>query len=943
MREMFENRKQITSRKLKRKSQSLYGLVIRSSLKSLLLFCLIIIQVAQNTGVDAQTSTPPQVRALLSTMSPEERVGQLFLVTFQGTDTQEGTQINDLITDHHIGGVILLAGNNNIAAPPGSVQSTHQLISNLQSIEWNAALANETPRKVFVPLLVGISQEGDGSPNDQLLSGMTALPNEMAIGATWSPEIAYETGTVLGQELSSIGFNLYLGPSLDVLDAPNPSARSDLGTRVFGGDSFWVGKMGQEYISGLHRGSKNRILVVAKHFPGRGGSDRSPEEEVATVRKSLEQLKQIELSPFIAVTNASDPDAITDGLLVSHIRYQGFQGNIRATTRPVSFDTSALSAILALPQFSSWRSSGGLMVSDDLGSNAVKDFYSVGGESFLPRLVARDAFLAGNDLLYLGNITSNEGDDPYTVTLRILEFFVQEYKGDAAFAQLVDQSVERILTQKMQMYPALNIQNVISQSASLENVGVSQQTAFDAARNAVSLISPNSQELNALLPAPPNNSERIVFLTDVSSYKQCVNCQPVDSFSVDSFQRTVLRLYGPGGSGQLLPNRLTSYSFTELQNMLDGVSETDIESSLNGASWVVISLTDVRNGQVGILRRFFSEVPNLLRNKNIILFSFTAPYYLDATDISKLTAYYGLYSKQPAFVDVAARTLFQQISLPGKSPVSIPAVGYDLITAMSPDPNQVIPLKLNATGVLPAATSDPSFTAEAQIPSYQIGDSILVHAGPVLDHNEHIVPDGTVIRFTLSTRDENGNILQQEESTTLNGIAQTSFVIDKPGKVEIRAVSEPALVSEVLQFDATDEGVAVTVVVPVLSQPADASIPTTTVVPVDNLISPEGYPRSGIWLIVLLGVLGSASLTYWAISRVISVQWGVRFGLSVMIGGFGAYNYLALGLPYSLNWISSGSGGPFGVLLFTLAGEAVGIIFAWVWLRWFNGSTSQAN
>jgi beta-N-acetylhexosaminidase len=56
--------------------------------------------------------------------------------------------------------------------------------------------------------------------------------------------------------------------------------------------------MGKAYISGLHTGSKSRMVVIAKHFPGRGSSDRSPEEEVATVRKSLEQLKQIELPPF---------------------------------------------------------------------------------------------------------------------------------------------------------------------------------------------------------------------------------------------------------------------------------------------------------------------------------------------------------------------------------------------------------------------------------------------------------------------------------------------------------------------------------------------------------------------------------------------------------------------------------------------------------------------
>ena len=166
--------------------------------------------------------------------------------------------------------------------------------------------------------------------------------------------------------------------------------------------------MGRAYVAGLHSGSDNQLLVIAKHFPGVGGSDRLPEEEVSTVRKSLEQLKQIELAPFFAVTgNADSPESTVDGLLVSHIRYQGFQGNIRATTRPISFDPQALNQILALPQFAAWQSEGGLIISDDLGTQAVSEFYATGGGQFSARTAARDAFLAGNDMLYLGNINSD--------------------------------------------------------------------------------------------------------------------------------------------------------------------------------------------------------------------------------------------------------------------------------------------------------------------------------------------------------------------------------------------------------------------------------------------------------------------------------------------------------------------------------------------------------
>jgi len=653
-------------------------------------------------------------------------------------------------------------------------------------------------------------------------------------------------------------------------------------------------------------------------------------------------LKQIELPPFFAVTNSEDPTAMADGLLVSHIRYQGFQGNIRATTRPVSFDASALSAILALPQFSMWRADGGLIVSDDLGSDAVRKFYSSGGESFSPRLVARDGFLAGNDLLYLGNITSDEFDDTYSAVSRILTSFSQEYRNDPVFAQMVDAAVTRILTHKLQIYPTLDIGEVVSSRRALLDVGVSGQVAFDIARNAASLISPDPQELNTLLPAPPNTNDRIVFLTDVSQYNQCSACPVYDSLAVNSFEQAVVRLFGPGGSGQVIRNRLSSFSLNELGLLLDGTTETNIESALSNSSWIVISLADVGDEQINLLRRIFSERPNLTRSRNVILFSFTAPYYLDATDISKLTAYYALYSKQPGFVDVAARILFQQVTIQGMSPVSIPAVGYDLIVQTSPDPDQIIAMQLDQEET-PANITNGTLTPNpTEIPSYKIGDSISVRAGPVLDHNQHLVPDGTVVRFTMSTRDETGGILQQLEVTTQDGIARVSFVIDKPGKVEVHAESEPAMVSDVLQFDATNEGVAVTVV-PVITQTPEPPTPTPTVTPENNFISPEGYPRSGIWYLVLLGVFGSALLTSWAMSHVAAPRWGVRFGLSVLIGGFGAYNYLALGFPHALEWISSDRGGAFGVLLFTLAGEALGIILTWMWFRWFNGSESRSG
>ncbi|MCF6277343.1 MAG: hypothetical protein L3J16_01135, partial [Anaerolineales bacterium] len=630
------------------------------------------------------TEPSADVLALLETMTPEERVGQLFVVTFEGVETGTESQIYDLVANYHVGGVVLLADNGNFTP---TVADAHTLISAIQKIEWDTSLISltdsgtgQTPRRVYVPLFIGVTGAGSILPDEQVLSGLTPLPNQMAIGATWQPELAEESGVVLGQELAALGINLYFGPSLDVLEQPNPAGEGDLGTQVFGGDPYWVGKMGRAFISGIHVGSQDQVLVVAKHFPGRGGSDRLPEEEVATVRKSLEQLKQIELAPFFAVTgDAPTAQETADGLLVSHIRYQGFQGNIRATTRPVSLDAQALAQILELPAFSTWREAGGLTVSEDLGSRAVHEFYSPGDKSFFAHLVARDAFLAGNDILYLGNIKSSDTPDTYNSVVKTLTFFAQKYREDPAFAQRVDESVTRILTEKKRLYPYFSLGSVRPAISRLDELGQSQQAAFEVAQRSATIISPERKDLDAVLPAPPTLPERLLFISDTYANMQCNLCLGQAALSRTALEESTLRLYGVGAGGQALPENISSYAFTDLEGMLAGEDSGLFSADLNRADWVIFALAGTDYDQPETLRRFLSEKQDLLRNKRIILFSFTAPYYLDATDISKLTAYYGLYSYAPPFVDAAARLLYKELTPVGASPVSIPGVGYDLI------------------------------------------------------------------------------------------------------------------------------------------------------------------------------------------------------------------------------------------------------------------------
>jgi hypothetical protein len=92
--------------------------------------------------------------------------------------------------------------------------------------------------------------------------------------------------------------------------------------------------------------------------------------------------------------------------------------------------------------------------------------------------------------------------------------------------------------------------------------------------------------------------------------------------------------------------------------------------------------------------------------------AYGAPYYLDTTEISKLTAYYGVYSKVRPFIEASVRALFQEYTPGGALPVSVEGINYDLSaqhgiltpTSVSIEPPSTQPGQTVATTPSPSAT-----------------------------------------------------------------------------------------------------------------------------------------------------------------------------------------------------------------------------------------------
>src|SRR5690606_6387275 len=614
----------------------------------------------QQDGVDAE------VEAIFARMTPEERVGQLFLVSFYGSDIGPGSDIAELITDYHVGGVVLLPENGNFTADTPLPEQIYAMTSQLQRLaaaredslpEAPAAEGTGEPTVTpeptapavtapdYIPLFIAVEHNGAGSPDAGLLTALSPLPSNMAIGATWRPDFAEATGRVVGQQLSTLGVNMVLGPPADVLQLPQPTAPGDLGASAFGGEPVWVSEMTMNYVRGLHIGSDGRLAVIPRYFPGSGDADRRASDEIPTVRRTLDQLRQSDLLPFFAVTGRA-PDTLTtaDGVVVGHIRYQGFQGdNFRATTKPISLDPLALSSLMQMEEIASWRGEGGLLVTDALGLRGVRRYYLQGEGQFPARSIVRDAFGAGNDILYLGNFGNDPPNNQTSTIIDTINFFVSQYESDPAFQAQVDTSVRRILAKKLDLYQEFSLNTVLPDEEGLASIGQSRELTFNIARTALTLLQPSQTDLLT----SPERGEQILIFTDTRLTRACPDCEEQEVVPVDALRSKILQYYGPQATGIVSVSNIQAFSFAELSDYLqfgprpiqNDNSEQEGEEvvdqlgvALANADWIVFLMHDAAPDVAGtdVVKRFLASAP-ANPNARLVVFAMGAPYYLTST------------------------------------------------------------------------------------------------------------------------------------------------------------------------------------------------------------------------------------------------------------------------------------------------------------------------
>lgn len=352
-----------------------------------------------SNNIDTENSTPSdkgnslneslQERAnkILSSMSIEEKVGQIFLIR-----CNRYTALED-INEYKVGGFILFDDNINS-------QTKESLFSTIGTYQNNSS----------IKLIIAIDEEG-GTVNR-----LSWYPEFRAV-PFYSPQELYNEGgypLIIDDTkekatlLKSLGINMNLAPVADISTNPNDY----IYPRTFGKDTEETSNYVRNVVETM---KENKIASTLKHFPGYGGN-LDTHDEMSVDNRSYESFLNNDFIPFKAGI-----DAGADSILVSHNIINSIDENF-----PASLSKKAHDIIRNELNFH------GVIMTDDLQMSAIKNYYGESNSVIL-------AVEAGNDLI----ISSD-----YQIQIPTV---IEAVKNGDLKEEIIDDAVLRVLILKLKL------------------------------------------------------------------------------------------------------------------------------------------------------------------------------------------------------------------------------------------------------------------------------------------------------------------------------------------------------------------------------------------------------------------------------------------------------------------------------------------------------------
>ena len=287
------------------------------------------------------------VRQMISDMSLEQRVGQLFLARCNA-DTAAAD-----IRQYHLGGLVLFGSDFENQTPDSMCQTI-------------AAYQNSAEK----PLLIAVDEEGGDVTR---ISQFPAFRDRRFSSLRKRYDQGGLEGVLAEEEekcrlLSDLGINVNLGPVCDITTEPEAFMYS----RSLGQDAQTTAEVTASTVNLMNAFSIGSVL---KHFPGYG-NNVDTHTGIAVDTRALSELEERDLVPFTAGIQAG-----CGAVMVGHIIVEALDREL-----PASLSPAVHRYLREELGFS------GVIMTDDLIMQAITDQHGAGEAAVM-------AVLAGNDLL----------------------------------------------------------------------------------------------------------------------------------------------------------------------------------------------------------------------------------------------------------------------------------------------------------------------------------------------------------------------------------------------------------------------------------------------------------------------------------------------------------------------------------------------------------------
>ncbi|MDF2475673.1 MAG: glycoside hydrolase family 3 [Sphingobacterium sp.] len=329
------------------------------------------------------------VDAVFNTLTPKEKVAQLFLVRAHTNLGQKYIDsVAQVIQDEHLGGLVVFQG--------GPVRHV-DMFNRYQSLSK-------------VPLMMTF--DGEWGLGMRMPDSTLSFPYQMTLGAVQDNQLIYRMGREVAMDFHRIGMHFNFAPDVDINNNPkNPV----IGIRSFGDNKYNVTQKAKAYMDGMVDGG---ILASIKHFPGHGDTDVDSHYDLPQLPFDKKRLDSLEMYPFKELIKAGAP-----AVMVAHM-------NI-----PILDDTpnmpSSISKKVVTDLLRNELGFKGLTVTDAMDMKGVKKFFP-NGEADV------QAIIAGHDLLEVSENSKRAID----LILKAIE------EGRISQAD-IDARVKRVLAAKL--------------------------------------------------------------------------------------------------------------------------------------------------------------------------------------------------------------------------------------------------------------------------------------------------------------------------------------------------------------------------------------------------------------------------------------------------------------------------------------------------------------